>query len=335
MGHLPRSLRKSVTLSLSYPSISIDTANEKGGHAPMPNTTPANEFEQHRTALFGLAYRMIGSVADAENIVQEVYLRWQSAPATGIESVKAYLMKITSRLCIDHLRLAHIQREHYVGSWLPEPLMQEDSNTPEQTVETYEAISTAFLVLLESLAPIDRAVFLLHEVFSYTYAEIAAMLGRNPADCRQIGYRARQKLVAKRPRFEVPTPELERVVQQFLHTCNEGNITALMELLAPDVTVTVDTGGKVNAAQNISASAEKAAHLYINVFQKQAVSVVFRMVVINGQPALLACDGNQPVGVTHFDINNGKIQAIYQMRNPDKLQHLTGYCNNTPHTPTN
>ena len=164
-----------------------------------------DNFDQHRSALFGLAYRMLGSVMDAEDIVQEAHLRWQNVSDPDIRSARAYLMTMVTRLCVDHLRLAQVQREEYVGTWLPEPLMQPPDNDPARQVELHETISTAFLVLLESLSPLDRAVFLLHEVFGYTFDEIATIVNRTAADCRQIGHRARQRIKQGRPRFEVET----------------------------------------------------------------------------------------------------------------------------------
>jgi len=154
-----------------------------------------DELDQYRSALFGLAYRMLGSVMDAEDIMQEAFLRWQNAPQSDIRSPRAYLMTIVTRLCVDQLHLAQVEREEYVGAWLPEPLLQSPESDPARLTELDESISTAFLLLLESLSPLDRAVFLLHEVFSYTFAEIAAIVDRSPADCRQIGHRARQRLM--------------------------------------------------------------------------------------------------------------------------------------------
>src|SRR5262249_51361492 len=205
------------------------------------------EFDQHRSALFGLAYRMLGSVMDAEDIMQEAFLRWQNAPEAEVRSSRAYLMTIVTRLCVDQLRLARVQREEYVGAWLPEPLLQSTEGDPARLVEQDESISTAFLVLLESLTPLDRAVFLLHEVFNYPFAEIATIVDRNPADCRQIGHRARQQLVQDRPRFDVEPETVEAVVQQFLRACVGDDMSELLALLAPDVTVTNDSGGKVSS----------------------------------------------------------------------------------------
>jgi RNA polymerase sigma-70 factor, ECF subfamily len=284
-------------------------------------STP-DEVDQHRSALFGLAYRMLGSVMDAEDIVQEAFIRWQNVPESEVRSPRAYLMTIVTRLCLDQLRLAHVQREEYVGAWLPEPLLQSPESDPARLVELDESISTAFLVLLESLSPLDRAVFLLHEVFNYTFAEIAAIVDKTPADCRQIGHRARQRLMQGRTRFEVETKTVEEVVQQFLRACVGDDLSGLLALLSPDVTVTSDSGGKVSAIRNIVNGSDKVARLFLGIFHKWWPRLIFKIATVNGQPALIACASEQPVAVITFDVREDKIHAIYQMLNPDKLKGL-------------
>ena len=284
-----------------------------------------DEFDQHRSALFGLAYRMLGSVMDAEDILQEAFLRWQNAAEMDIRSPRAYLMTIVTRLCVDQLRLARVQREEYVGAWLPEPLLQSPESDPARLVEVDESISTAFLLLLESLAPLDRAVFLLHEVFNYTFAEIATIVDRTPADCRQIGHRARQRLMQGRPRFEVKIEAVEDIVEQFMRACIGEDMAELLALLAPNVTVINDSGGKVNSIRNTLVGSDKVARLFLGIFRKWAPPLTFHIATVNGQPALISCLDEQPVTVTTFDMHDGKIHAIYQVRNPDKLKALT--CN--------
>lgn len=281
-----------------------------------------DEFDQHRSALFGLAYRMLGSVMDAEDILQEAFLRWQSAPDSDIRSSKAYLTTIVTRLCVDQYRLAHVQREEYIGPWLPEPLLQSPENDPARLVELNDSISTAFLVMLESLSPLERAVFLLHDVFNYTFNEIAAIVDRNAADCRQIAHRARQRLHQGRPRFDVEDEPVEEVVERFLNACVGGELSELLLVLAPDVTVMSDGGGKVSAARNILVGPEKAAQLFLGIFHRWSPPQVFRRITVNGLPGLMSCIEGRPVGVTSFDIHDGKIHAIYQVRNPDKLKGL-------------
>jgi RNA polymerase sigma-70 factor (ECF subfamily) len=288
----------------------------------------AAEFDQHRSALFGLAYRMLGSVMDAEDILQEAFLRWQNAPNSEIRSPKAYLITIVTRLCVDQLRRAHVQREEYIGAWLPEPLLQSpendpERNDPERLVELDESLSTAFLVLLESLSPLDRAVFLLHEVFNYTFAEIATILDRNPADCRQIGHRARRRLTEDRPRFEVESETVEEVVQQFLSACVGDDVSELLALLAPDVMVTTDSGGKISAIRNTVVGPDRVARLMLGIFRRWSPPLLYRLATVNGQSALVSYAGEQPVNVITFDVRDSKIQAIYQVVNPDKLKAIT------------
>lgn len=281
-------------------------------------------FDQHRPALFGLAYRMLSSVTDAEDIVQEAFLRWQRAREPDIRSPRAYLMTIVTRLCLDQLRLAHVQREAYTGVWLPEPLLQSPENDPARLAEVNASISTAFLLLLETLSPLDRAVFLLHEVFGYTFAEIATIVDRNPADCRQIGYRARQRVKQGRPRFEVESERVEAVVQQFLDACTGGDLSELLALLSPDVTVSIDSGGKVSAIRNTVAGADKVARLFLGIFRKWAPPLSFQIATVNGQRAWIGYIDEEPVGVITFDVRDGRIQAIYQVLNPDKLKGVAG-----------
>lgn len=278
------------------------------------------EFDQHRSALFGLAYRMLGTVGDAEDIVQDASIRWQTVSRTDIRSPRAYLMTMVTRLCVDQLRLLRIQRESYIGEWLPEPLFQSPDSDPAHQVELHESISTAFLVLLENLTPLDRAVFLLHEVFNYTFTEIAVIVDRTPADCRQIGHRARQRLLQERPRFEVRTEAVEKVVQQFLRACKGGDIAALLALLAPDVTVTNDNGGKVRSVRNTVVGQDKAARMFLGIFHRWSPPVIFHIEIVNGQPALIGYAHEHPVSVTTFDVRDDKINAIYQVLNPDKLR---------------
>lgn len=294
-----------------------------------------DEFDQHRSALFGLAYRMLGSVMDAEDILQEAFLRWQKVPEGEALSPRAYLTTIVTRLCVDQLRLAHVQREEYVGEWLPEPLPSPENN-PARLVELDETISTAFLLMLESLSPLDRAVFLLHEVFNYTFAEIATIVDRTPADCRQIGSRARQRLSENRPRYPVETETVEKVVQQFLSACTGGDLSGLLSLLAPDVSATFDSGGKVSAVRNSMVGAEKVATLFIAIFHRWSPDPDFRLATFNGQPALIGCRGGRIISVSTFDVREGKIHAIFDVLNPDKLKGLDCLPNNdsTQNDPT-
>lgn len=283
-----------------------------------------DDVEQHRSALFSLAYRMLGSVMDAEDIVQEAYIRWQDKPETEVRSPRAYLMTILTRLCVDQIRLAHVKREEYIGMWLPEPLLySSECDDPAFIAELDESISTAFMVLLESLAPLDRAVFLLHEVFSYTFADIAVIVNRTPDDCRQIGHRARQRLKQDRPRQHVTPDDLEKIVQEFLGACQDGDVSALLVLLNPAVVVNNDTGGKVSAVRNDILGADRVARMFLGIFHRWSAHLDVRITPINGQPSLVFYAGDQAVCVSTFEVRSGRIDRIYQVFNPDKLKRLT------------
>jgi RNA polymerase sigma-70 factor, ECF subfamily len=279
-------------------------------------------FDRHRPELFGLAYRMLGSVTDAEEILQGVFLRWQNAAEVDNRSARVYLTTIVTGLCIDHLRLAHVQREHYVGAWLPEPLLQSSADNPQHIVKMDESISTAFLLRLDNLSPLDRAVFLLHDVFNYTFAEIATIVNRNPAHCRQIGHRARWRLEQNCPRFDVETATVESVAQQFIRACTSGDMHQLFALLAPDVTVWTDSGGKVRAVRNVIIGREKVARLLLGLSRKWSPRMAPYLAMVNGQPAVVECVGKGTTCVTTFAVSGGKIHALYRVLNPDKLRDI-------------
>jgi RNA polymerase sigma-70 factor, ECF subfamily len=200
--------------------------------------------------------------------------------------------------------------------------VQSPEGDPARLLELNESLSTAFLVMLESLSPLDRAVFLLHDVFGYTFNEVAAIVDRTPADCRQIGHRARERVRQGRPRFEVETETVEKSVQQFLSACIGGDMSELLSLLSPDVVVSNDTGGKVSAIRNTMAGADTVARLFLGIFRKWSPPLIFQIVTINGQPALVACLDGKPMSVTTFDFHDNQIHAIYQVFNPDKLTGL-------------
>lgn len=283
-----------------------------------------NTFEQYRPLLFGIAYRMLGSAMEAEDMVQETYLRYEAVPPERIAAPKAFLCTVITRLCLDHLKSARAQRETYVGPWLPEPLLTEhaDYATPATQMHEWESLSTAFLVLLENLSPLDRAVYLLHEVFNYTFAEIARIVDKTPADCRQIGHRARQRLMQGRPRFEVETETVDEVVQQFLRACVGDDMSTLLALLAPDVTVTSDSGGKVSAVRNKLVGTDKVARLFLGIFRKWSSHQTFHIATVNGQPAMIGITAQKPSSVVTFEVRDGRIHAIYLVLNPDKLTGL-------------
>jgi len=219
-------------------------------------TNDLEVFDSYRPLLFAIAYRMVGSVMDAEDIVQDAYLRWQRREDAAVQSARAYLSAIVTRLSIDHLRSAHTQRETYIGTWLPEPLITEREPDMDDTAVLHESLSMAFLVLLESLTPDERAVFLLHDVFAYDFHEIATIVGKSEANCRQVARRARQQIQARRPRFD-PSPERqEQLTEQFITACTNGDLSGLLATLAHDATFWADGGGKARAPYRLIEGAE-------------------------------------------------------------------------------
>jgi RNA polymerase sigma-70 factor (ECF subfamily) len=283
--------------------------------------TRADVFASARPMLFAIAYRMLGSVMDAEDLVQDAYLRWQEAPETDVRSPRAYLTTIVTRLAINQLRAARTKRESYVGPWLPEPLVTED--TPD-TVELAESLSMAFLVLLERLSPIERAVFLLHEVFDFEYAEIARMVDKTEANCRQLLARAKKRLGAPRPRFEADAAQAQRLTQRFTEASVDGDLDGLLALLAEDITVWADGGGKVpGAALKPVRGPTPVARFILGIMRRVVpAGTTLRPAEINGQPGFIAYVSGRPLSALILDIRDGRIHTIYAIGNPDKLQTL-------------
>ncbi|HEY1672260.1 MAG TPA: RNA polymerase sigma-70 factor [Streptosporangiaceae bacterium] len=280
-----------------------------------------------RPLMFSIAYRMTGSVGDAEDIVQEAVIRTYRAASQGtlVESPQAYVTTTTTRLAIDHLRSARVRRESYVGTWLPEPLVTDPAPGPAERAEMSDSLSLAFLVLLESLSPVERAVFLLREVFGYGYAEIAEAVGKSEPNCRQIFTRARRHIDEGRPRFEASRKEGTELTDRFLAAVSGGDLEGFIEKLAPDVVMYGDGGGKAPAARTPIHGREQVARLLRGlVRQLPRWAAEIRPSQVNGQPGVLAYDhdGNL-VGVMAFDILDGQVQAIRSVINPDKLRHLT------------
>lgn len=280
------------------------------------------QFNQQRPLLFSIAYRMLGSAMDAEDMVQETFLRWQQASDDDIQSPKAYLSTILTRLCIDHLRSAQKQREEYIGPWLPEPVLTTENTTMTDTLELAESLSMAFLVLLESLAPIERAVFLLREVFGYEYPEIARIVGKSETNCRQIASRAKEHIAAKRPRYGATREQQEEVTRRFIVACMSGDLQALLSVLAPDVVLEADSGGKVSAARKPIYGAAKVARAVLGILKLLPSDANVELARVNAQPAIIGYTEGRPFYVTVLDIAEGQIQGIYNVLNPDKLGHL-------------
>ncbi len=283
-------------------------------------------FEQYRSLLFAMAYRMLGSAMEAEDIVQEAYLRYRATPPESIRTLKSFLTTIVHHLCIDHLKSAQVRRETYVGPWLPEPIIT-DAGTAQMSplghIIDRESISMAFLVLLESLSPLERAVFLRREVFDYEYAEIAEITGRNEAACRQLFSRAQKHVREHRPRFPASPKAHAKMVSRFMDACMAGDMDGLTSLLAEDVTVWSDGGGKVaGAARHPIHGREKVARAAISLMSRAPEGTVFEVIEANGLPALLVRIKGQIAGLLTLEVEGDFIRAVRNIANPDKLAHL-------------
>lgn len=280
-----------------------------------------------RPLLFSIAYRMLGSASDAEDIVQEAFLRFhrETGAGTEVESPKSYLSAVTTRLCIDHLRSARVRRESYVGTWLPEPLLTDETSDAERHAETADSLSMGFLVLLESLTPVERAVFLLREVFEYDYDEIASVVGKSEENCRQIAVRARRQVQAGRPRFEASKAERDELARRFFAAAAEGDVNGLVSMLAADVVAYADGGGKAFAFPRPVHGREKVARLLqAGAAQGERLGVVaMRLAEINGQPgALFLDDDDMAIAAVSLDIVDRQVQSLHAVSNPEKLEHL-------------
>jgi RNA polymerase sigma-70 factor, ECF subfamily len=287
----------------------------------------SDSYEQFRPLLFSIAYRMLGSASDAEDIVQEAFLRFhrESEKGTPIESPKAFLSAVATRLAIDQLRSARHRRERYVGTWLPEPVLTDPGSDVTQHAETADSLSIAFLVLLESLTPVERAVFLLREVFEYEYEEIATVVGKSEENCRQIAVRARRQVVARKPRFEASRQRREELARRFFEAVIEGDTSGLLELLAADVVVYADGGGRAPAFPRPVHGRDRAARLLLGPTARGARLGVIGMqtVAINGQPGALFHDAEgRTVVAVMLDIADGVVQTVRAISNPEKLSHL-------------
>jgi RNA polymerase sigma-70 factor (TIGR02957 family) len=287
----------------------------------------ASECTRYRPLMFSIAYRMTGSVSDAEDIVQEAFLKATRAEAGSADNPKAYLATITTRLAIDHLRSARVRRESYVGTWLPEPLVGDADHAPgpAELAETSDSLSMAFLVLLESLSPPERAVFLLREVFGYGYPEIADVTGKTEAACRQIFARARRHIDEGRPRFETSRAEGEELTGLFLAAARGGDMNSLIQKLAPDVLFYGDNGGAF-AGTFVSPLVGRdrvAKVLRVQLARTMKLGYSLTAARVNRQPGLVIKDADGGlIAVIAFDVLDGQVQAIRAVANPDKLRHL-------------
>ncbi|MBX9394417.1 RNA polymerase sigma-70 factor [Streptomyces sp. TRM72054] len=291
----------------------------------MTTDTATEVFEEHRSVLLGVAYRMLGRVADAEDVVQDAWLRWSGADRADVRDPRAYLVRVTTRLALDRLRQIKTRNEAYVGPWLPEPYVTEFGDTAPDTAERVvlaDSVSLAVLVVLESLSPLERAVFVLREAFGYPHAEIAAMLDRAEPAVRQLAGRARRHVEERRARYDVDPAQRRDLTERFLAAAADGDLDGLMALLAPDVRLVGDSGGKAKAPLRVLESADHVGRFLIGAARKGIPDMSHRFLELNGGPAVLVLSGDKPDAVFQLDVLDGRVQAVYVIRNPDKLRSL-------------
>jgi RNA polymerase sigma-70 factor (ECF subfamily) len=280
-------------------------------------------FNQHRALLLSVAYRMLGSRADAEDMVQETFLRWQQASMKEVRDPRAFLVTVVTRLCLNHLESARVKREQYFGQWLPEPMPTGAAAGRLRLPGIDGSLSMAFLMLLERLTPLERAVFLLREVFDYEYAEVAGIVGQREANCRQILRRAKQHISVDRPRFTASPERQQRLLRQFLETTAHGDMQQLIALLSEDVILYTDGGGKATAVPNPIYGPQRIARFFLRASKKlMPKDVVRRLAEINGQTGVVVYHHGRVFGVLTIDVVGERIQNIYIVRNPDKLEGM-------------
>lgn len=288
-------------------------------------------FRQHKIRLFGIAYRMLGTRDDAEDILQEAYLRWHQAGAEEIETPEAWLVTVVTRLSIDRLRKASNVRETYIGPWLPEPLMISDAPSPEEELEFASNLSLAFMVLLERLSPVERAAYLLRDIFDCDYADIARIVGKSETASRQIIHRARKRVRADKPRFEIDEKEREKLIKKFSAASIAGDEQTLLALFSDDIAATADGGGKVTAAREIVRGKNRLAMLFSIIGAKYGASFKDALSPINGEIGLLTFYQGKIFAATTFEFADGKISALYCVMNPDKLKAFENLDENLFH----
>lgn len=284
------------------------------------------EFNQHRQLLFGIAYRMLGRVTEAEDMVQETWLRWQRQDPAEVKTPRAWLVSTLTRLCIDHLRSARHKREEYYGVWLPEPLVHSSARPPDEAAALADSLTMAFMLMLETLAPVERAVYLLREVFDYEYSEIAAIVGKSAANCRQIVSRARAQVAragdAETGREPPPTEQARRAVEAFLAAANTGKVGDLVALLTADATLYTDGGGLVASAGRPILTADRISRFFVGIRRHGGAPVEYRFALINSRFGALQYVGGKLDRTLAFELSGARISAIYLVRNPEKLRHL-------------
>jgi RNA polymerase sigma-70 factor (ECF subfamily) len=282
-------------------------------------------FEEQRDYLFSVAYRLLGSVSDAEDVLQEAFLRWDRAQPEEVRSVRAYLATIVVRLCMDELRSARARREVYVGPWLPEPLVTTGRSDLTDSVVLRESLSFAFLLMLEKLSPLERAVFVLREVFDYDYAEIAPIVDKSEANCRQAFHRARQRLVGQETRFESTREHQEQLTEEFLRAAMAGDVQGLVDVLAEDVVAVGDGGGRVTTTLRPIQSRDHVLRGLLGNLSKVSIDEAW-IEEVNGQPAIISTRNGELYGVVLLEVRDAQVQVVYSVVNPDKLRSILTAC---------
>jgi RNA polymerase sigma-70 factor (TIGR02957 family) len=306
------------------------------GMQPLYGRDSARVFDEHRALLISVAYRILGSVTDAEDTVQEAWLRWSGVNTSDVRDPRAFLVRVTTRLAIDRLRRAKTLRESYVGPWLPEPILT--GRDVAEDVALAESVNMAMLVVLETLSPPERAVFVLREAFGMSYAEIANVLGRRVEAVRQLGHRARDHVQERRSRFDADQSEQRRVTERFLEATSTGDLEGLMAVLAPEVTLVADGGGRALAPRRPIRGAEKVARFLLAIATEERMARFLRSVgsepvaanlrvhvsQVNGGPGILVISGDKPISTLVLDVSDGVVRTIHLVANPEKLAGVRG-----------
>jgi RNA polymerase sigma-70 factor, ECF subfamily len=290
------------------------------------NDPDARQFEAYRPLMFSIAYRMLGSATEAEDIVQEAYMRYRTTSSEPIRSYKALLSTIVTRLCLDHLQSAQVQRQTYLGPWLPEPVFTETNDlfAPEKQVELHDSLSIAFLTLLEELTPLERAVFLLREVFDYEYVEIAEMVGREEATCRQLYSRAKKHIADHRPRFKASAEAHRQLLTQFMQATGTGDLDGLKQLLSEDVILWTDGGGKARGAALYPLQGREAVTQFVMASPSLVGNYYANLAEVNDDLAMMIRVGSDVLAVLSITVDQGRIVEIRVMGNPEKLKWVNG-----------
>jgi RNA polymerase sigma-70 factor, ECF subfamily len=280
----------------------------------------ARVFDDNRDLLYGVAYRILGRVGDAEDVVQEAWLRWSAVEHDQVDNATGFLVRTTARLAVDRLRRAQNSRESYVGPWLPEPILTEP-DVADQVVRA-DSVSFGLLVVLETLSPLERVVFVLREAFGFSHAEIAETLGRSEASVRQLAHRARGHVQARRPRFDADRAEHRELTERFLAACTSGDLAALVEILAPDAVLTGDGGGKVRGPLRAITGADKVSRFLLGIARTPPPEPGMCLAEVNGRPGLVVTTHREPFALITLDVADGRVSAVWLVANPGKLEAL-------------